>query len=240
MKLPILPSPIMPNSILQLLCAGSRRGRRNRPIIRRSKSCLRSKCPVASTYSVAGYIMGTLPRHGSSRPMPSQGCPRTTLLANGEYAVMLTDAGSGYSRWRNLAITRWREDTTCDPWGSWFYLRDVHGDEERHPWPRAPWSPGLQPLGSDGAECESHLLEHAALYAHREGDLTTTLEIALHGSDALEVRGIGLRNDGDKPREIEITSYAELVLGNPGGDASHPAFSKMFVQTHRQDRKSVV
>jgi cyclic beta-1,2-glucan synthetase len=166
--------------------------------------------------------------------MPDQGCPRTTLLANGEYAAMLTDAGSGYSRWRNLAITRWREDTTCDPWGSWLYLRDVRSGEDRHPWPRAPWSPTLQPLGPDDAQRECHLLEHAALYAHRDGDLTTTLEVALHASDALEVRGLGLRNDGTTPREIEITSYAELVLGNPQGDASHPAFSKMFVQTHRE------
>src|SRR5690348_1226850 len=178
--------------------------------------------------------MEALPRQGVSRPMPDQDCPRTTLLANGECAAMLTDAGAGYSRWRNLAITRWREDSTCDSWGNWFYLRDVGSGEGRHPWPKAPWSPTLQPLGPDGSEREVHLLEHAALYAHRAGDLTTTLEVALHASDALEVRGIGLRNDGSEPREIEITSYAELVLGNAQGDASHPAFSKMFVQTHRQ------
>jgi cyclic beta-1,2-glucan synthetase len=164
--------------------------------------------------------------------MPDQGCPRTTLLANGEYAAMLTDAGCGYSRWRNLAITRWREDTTCDPWGNWFYLRDVGSGED--PWPGAPWAPTVQPLGPDAADREFHLLEHAALYAHRDGELTTTLEVALHGSEALEVRGIGLRNDGDAPHEVEITSYAELVLGDLQGDASHPAFSKMFVQTHRE------
>ncbi len=158
--------------------------------------------------------------------MPDQGCPRTTLLANGEYAAMLTDAGAGYSRWRNLALTRWREDATCDPLGSWFYVRDVRSG--------TVLSPTLQPLGPDDAQRECHLLEHAALYVHRDGDLTTTLEVALHGSDALEVRGIGLRNDGKTPREIEITSYAELVLGNPQGDAAHPAFSKMFVQTHRE------
>src|SRR6185312_13757843 len=147
--------------------------------------------------------------------MPDQGCPRTTLLANGEYAAMLTDAGCGYSHWRNLAITRWREDTTCDPWGNWFYLRDVGSGED--PWPGAPWAPTVQPLGPDAADREFHLLEHAALYAHRDGELTTTLEVALHGSEALEVRGIGLRNDGDAPHEVEITSYAELVLGDLQG-----------------------
>ena len=42
---------------------------------------------------------------------------------------MLTAAGSGYSRWRDLAVTRWREDATCDDWGSYIFLRDV--DERR-------------------------------------------------------------------------------------------------------------
>src|SRR6185369_5468822 len=40
--------------------------------------------------------------------------PRTHLLSNGRYAVMLTAAGSGSSRCGDLAVTRWREDVTCD------------------------------------------------------------------------------------------------------------------------------
>src|SRR5690348_8088998 len=225
MKLPILPRPIMPSS---MLCSLSD----NPSMIRPHSSVVRLHT-ISSTYDRQRVHNERFAAKGNCRLMADRGCPRTTLLANGGYALMLTDAGSGYSRWRNAAITRWREDATCDPWGSWLYLRDVHSGEERHPWPRAPWSPTLQPLGPDPAQRETHLLEHAALYAHRDGDLTTTLEVALHGSDALEVRGIGLRNDSDEPREIEITSYSELVLGSSQGDASHPAFSKMFVQTHR-------
>ena len=51
--------------------------------------------------------------------------PRTHLLSNGRYAVMLTAAGSGYSRWRDIAVTRWREDATRDDWGSFVFLRDA-------------------------------------------------------------------------------------------------------------------
>ena len=61
----------------------------------------------------------------------------THLLSNGRYAVMLTAAGSGYSRWRGLAVTRWREDATCDDWGSYVFLRDVRSGDV--------WSAGFQP-----------------------------------------------------------------------------------------------
>ncbi len=43
---------------------------------------------------------------------------RLCLLSNGAYSVMLSDSGSGFSRWRDLAVTRWREDVTRDDWGS--------------------------------------------------------------------------------------------------------------------------
>src|SRR6185312_2102842 len=55
--------------------------------------------------------------------------PRTHLLSNGNYAVMLTGAGSGYSRWRNLDVTRWREDVTCDAMGTYTFLRDTRSGE---------------------------------------------------------------------------------------------------------------
>ena len=162
-----------------------------------------------------------------SRPSPSIVVPRLALLGHEDYATMVSAAGSGWSRWRGSAITRWREDGTRDPWGSWFYLRCMESGEV--------WSPSAQPLGLDPAAIETRFDEHAARFAHRRGGLTTTLEIAVDPGSALEMRGIGLRNDGDRARDIEITSYLELVLGSPRGDASHPAFSKMFVQTHAHD-----
>ena len=48
---------------------------------------------------------------------PHDAIPRTHLLSNGRYAVMVTAAGSGYSRWGDIAVTRWREDATRDALG---------------------------------------------------------------------------------------------------------------------------
>ena len=44
--------------------------------------------------------------------------PAIALLSNGSYNVMITPAGAGYSTWRDLDITRWREDATRDCWGA--------------------------------------------------------------------------------------------------------------------------
>ena len=51
--------------------------------------------------------------------------PRAHLLSNGSYTVMLTNAGGGYSRRQQLAMTRWREDITSDAWGSFVFVRDL-------------------------------------------------------------------------------------------------------------------
>ena len=71
------------------------------------------------------------------RPAPTPRYPQVQLLSNGRYHVMVTNAGGGYSRWKDLAVTRWREDTTCDPWGTFCYLRDVASG--------AFWSTAYQP-----------------------------------------------------------------------------------------------
>src|SRR6202521_2382321 len=136
---------------------------------------------------------------------------------------MLKGAGSGYSRWRDLAVTRWREDVTCDSWGSYIFLRDVSSGKV--------WSAGYQPSGVEADSYEVEFSEDRAKIVRRDGTLTTTLEVAVSPEDDAEVRRVSISNLGNRAREIELTSYAELVLAPGAADAAHPAFSKMFVQT---------
>ena len=149
--------------------------------------------------------------------------PATHILSNGRYSVMITAAGSGYSRWRGRAITRWREDPTRDDWGSYVYLRDVASD--------AVWSAGFQPSGVDADDYGVSFTEERAEIRRRDGTLVTTMEIVVSAEDDAEIRRVTLMNTGSAAREIEITSYMEIVLAGPADDAAHPAFSKMFVQT---------
>ena len=154
---------------------------------------------------------------------PWSATPDTQLLSNGRYSVMLTAAGSGYSAWRGFAVTRWREDVTCDDWGSYLFLRDVRSGEI--------WSAGLQPTGAMADDYKVVFNEDRAEISRRDGALGTTLEVLVSTEDDAEVRRVTLSNFGGEPREIELTSYAELVLTPVGADLAHPAFSKLFVET---------
>lgn len=149
--------------------------------------------------------------------------PQTHLLSNGRYAVMVTSAGAGYSRWRDLAITRWQEDATRDAAGSFIYLRDVGSG--------AVWSASYQPCGVEPASYDVTFTEDRAVFVRRDDTLTTTLQIVVSTEDDAEVRRVSIANAGRTVREIEVTACCELVLAAAAADDAHPAFSKLFVQT---------
>ena len=158
--------------------------------------------------------------------------PEVHLLSNGRYAVMLTGAGSGYSRWRDLGITRWCEDTTRDDWGAYVFLRDVRSGDV--------WSAGYQPSGVEPASYDVRFSEDKAEFIRRDGTITTVLEIVVSPEDDAEVRRLSLSNGGNRVRDIEFTSYAELALAPPAADAAHLTFSKLFVQTEYDARVGAI
>jgi cyclic beta-1,2-glucan synthetase len=154
---------------------------------------------------------------------PRSAVPHTQLLSNGAYTVMMTAAGSGFSHYRNLALTRWREDATKDDWGSYIFVRDVTMN--------SVWSTSYAPLLKEPDTYEVAFAEDRVMINRSDGDISTRLELIVSPEDNAELRRVTLRNNGSKARELEVTSYAELVLAAPGADLAHPAFSKLFVQT---------
>jgi cyclic beta-1,2-glucan synthetase len=149
--------------------------------------------------------------------------PGVHLLSNGRYAVMVTTAGSGYSQWRDLAVTRWREDRTRDAWGTYVFLRDVQSG--------SVWSAAYQPSGIEPDTYEVVFSEDHVEIHRRDGAISTTLEVVVSPVHDAEVRRVSITNLGLRTREIELTSYAEIVLATPAADRVHPAFSNLFVQT---------
>ena len=154
---------------------------------------------------------------------PYSATPATQLLSNGRYSVMLTAAGSGYSTWRDLAVTRWREDSTCDDWGSYIFLRDIASG--------TVWSATYQPTGTEPEACEVTFNEDHAEFTRQDGTLTTSMAVLVSAEDDAEVRRVTISNTGDQPREVEVTSYVELVLASQAADVAHSAFSKLFIET---------
>lgn len=156
-------------------------------------------------------------------PNPHTLVPEVHLLSNGNYHVMVTNAGGGYSRWHGLALTRWREDTTCDDWGSFTYLRDVETG--------VTWSGAFQPIRRMGHSCEAIFTQGRSEYRRSDHDLETHTEICVSPEDDVEIRRVTLTNRARRERRLEVTSYAEVVLAPATADLAHRVFSNLFVRT---------
>ena len=219
-------------AILNTLQDGVMRSRfHSEPIVQATELLLQERTPrdVAVARPRAEEVRGATDVRHIVTPIlrryhsPHGAVPRTHLLSNGSYAVMLTAAGSGYSHWRDLAVTRWREDATSDPWGSHVFLRELASGKV--------WSAGYQPSGVEPDSYEVEFAEGRAEIVRRDGTITTSLEVVVSAEHDAEVRHVSITNLGSRAREIELTSYAEVVLAPPAADAAHPAFSKLFVET---------
>jgi cellobiose phosphorylase len=163
---------------------------------------------------------------------PNTATPEVHLLSNGCYHVVISSAGGGYSRWRDLAVTRWREDATRDCWGLFGYLRDLETGEF--------WSTAYQPTLRATKGYEAIFTQSRAEFRQRHAGLEIHTEISVSPEDDIELRRVTLTNRSTAARVIELTSYAEVVLATLATDTAHPAFSNLFVQTEFVQQSSAL
>ena len=154
---------------------------------------------------------------------PHTATAHTHFLSNGRYTTAITNGGGGFSMWRDLAITRRRDDATGDAGAHHIYLRD--------PWSGRVWSATYQPVCQEPDQFDATFDLDKITFRRRDGDIETQLDVAVSSEDDVEVRRLTITNRGAHTREIEVTSYAEIVLARPEDDLAHPAFAKLFVET---------
>ncbi len=154
---------------------------------------------------------------------PDTVIPEIQLLSNGRYQVMLTNSGGGYSRWKDIAVTRWREDTTRDNKGIFCYVKDVDSGNF--------WSNTYQPTLYPANNYEAIFTQGHAEFRRIDHGIETSTEIVISPEADVEIRRVRMTNKTQVVRTIEITSYAEIVLAKQASDEQHPAFSNLFVQT---------
>ena len=168
----------------------------------------------------------------SSAHLAATAIPPIALLSNGQYTVMVTAAGAGYSRWQNFDVTRWREDATRDCWGQFCYVRDLTDN--------TMWSAGYQPLCQAADEYEFEFHGDRAEFRRRHGDVETRWALCVVPDSDCEVRAVTLVNHGSRPRDIELTSFAEICLNHRRADQAHPAFAKLFLESEFDPRSGAL
>ena len=200
------------------------------PLFQATMLLLQERIPRQTPYYTHSSQLADIPSTAKELALPMRvvsapdtPTPEVQLLSNGRYHVMVTHTGAGYSRWKDLAVTRWREDSTRDNWGSYCYLRDIENGEV--------WSVAHQPTLKSAQKYEAIFSEGRAEFRRRDQGIDTHTEIVVSPEDDIELRRVSLTNRSRVRRTIELTSYAEVVLATAAADAAHPAFSNLFVQT---------
>ena len=149
--------------------------------------------------------------------------PSAHFLSNGQYTTVVTNSGGGASSWRGYAVTRRRDDSTCDPGSQFIYLRDVRSGRL--------WSAAYQPVCREPERYQASFRADEVVFDRTDDGIETRLEVTVSPEDDVEVRRVSLINRSDRLREIEVTSLVEVVLAAPAEDLTHPAFLKLFLET---------
>ena len=149
--------------------------------------------------------------------------PRLHLLSNGEYSLFLTHAGTGSSKAHGISLSGWDDDSTMDPLGFFFYIRDQKSGEF--------WSSMHQPVKREPDRYDTWFHNGKIVTSRVDNWIETTTTVTVSPDDPMELRKLTLTNYSREERTLELTSYAEVVLNRAENHNSHPAFSKLFVQT---------
>ncbi|HTU27436.1 MAG TPA: glucoamylase family protein, partial [Pirellulales bacterium] len=200
------------------------------PLVRASELLLQERIPkVAPFYPHSAEAMSSGQISSGHEALlrvfstPQTATPEVHLLSNGRYHVMVTNAGGGYSRWKETALTRWDEDGTCDHRGLFCYFRDTTSGEV--------WSTAHQPTLRKADVYEAIFTQARAEFHRQDFGIDVHTDIAVSPEDDVELRRLTITNRSRVTRTLELTSYAEVVLTAPAADLAHPAFSNLFVQT---------
>ena len=149
--------------------------------------------------------------------------PVVGVLGGAGYSVLLTNAGGGYSRADRLDVFRWRADATRDSTGQWIYLRDVDAG--------SVWSAAHQPVRSTPSAYRVTFAADRVVFARTDGMFETRTDVVVVPRERAEIRRVVVTNRSRQVREVELTSYGEIVLTDAAADRSHPAFQNLFVET---------
>lgn len=172
--------------------------------------------------SAYGYFAADGKEYVITTPLTPR--PWGNIISNGDYGLMISQNGSGFS-WRGNAgqnrITRSFQDLVRDNWGKYFYIRDLN----RNVYWSATYKPVMHPY-------QSFAVVHGIGYSkfsQRIEDIESELTVFVAAQDPVEICQLRLNNCSREARELDVTSYAEWLLGFAPDE--HREFHKLFIET---------
>ncbi|MBO7101722.1 MAG: hypothetical protein J6V98_06850 [Bacteroidales bacterium] len=148
--------------------------------------------------------------------------PEIGVVSNGEYTVMLNDRGSGFSRYRNILINRYRK-VSADHYGCYLFIRNLRDDRL--------WSATYAPLDVLPDGYRVSFASDKIGFLRRDGGIETQTEITVLKDHMAELRRYTFTNNTNEDVELELTTYGEVVLSPRGEDESHRVFNAMKIRS---------
>lgn len=156
--------------------------------------------------------------------------PITNYLSNNKYSLLITSDGDGFSSYQNMMLYRWRADLYANT-GNYIYIKDLNKGEF--------WSSAYHPTRKEPNEYQVIFSPNQAEFKRIDGDISTHTVVTLSPDHNMEIRKITLSNLGKESKQIEITSYLEVVGDSHLAELSHPAFNKLFIESEFLEEHSI-
>ena len=148
--------------------------------------------------------------------------PEIGVISNGQYTVLLNDRGSGFSRYRNVLLNRYRK-ISADHYGTYLYIRNLKNDKL--------WSATYSPLDVMPEKYHVSFASDKISYLRVDNAIETKTEVTVLKDRSAEIRRYTFTNNSPDDVDLEITSYGEVVLAPGIEDENHRVFNAMKIHS---------
>ncbi|MDR1391629.1 MAG: hypothetical protein LBJ09_00330 [Clostridiales bacterium] len=159
--------------------------------------------------------------------------PKIHVISDSDFASVNTDFGTGYLKFSNIFLTRFREDVISGIYGIFFYIRNLTNEKM--------WSASFAPSFTKPSKYEVEYKSHLATFSRCDENILTTMQVIVSNKHSVELRKIKITNKSTEELSFDLTSYMEITLCPIEADIAHMSFSNLFIQTeYLNDTNSII
>ena len=142
---------------------------------------------------------------------------RGNIIGNEKYVVAINQQGIGVSKFEENYINRFKKTDDYDQ-GIFFYIKDIETNDI--------WSA----TGEENCDkCTIQFMPDKNQFEKTKNGIKTKLKITVDANEPVEIRRLKIKNDTEKEKIFEVTSYFEPVLSRKEQDYAHQAFNNLFL-----------
>ncbi len=142
------------------------------------------------------------------------------LISSGEYSIITDRQGNGYSKYKDIAINRFKRTDDIEE-GIFFFFKNIKT--------KRIWTSGQMNYLAMADKYSISFSPEMSKIIRQDGGIETITKIFINPNSPVEIRRIELKNLGNTEETIEVNSFLEPVLSSLEQDYSHKAFNNLFL-----------